>query len=305
MSLQASFKTGSFAQSFTWGLGRRNQLLASCRRCRISNSAQSLAQRRAGIPQSPKRATPKPSQTPISGSRKPAAYEPLNKKLALRTSPTLLYQASSYGHYLFGCYAIGGGLLAAAWFNFRTQFYVQPGGVPQWVPVFTSVGSFMIACGGFWMLFKPQNMVRTISTLPSSSKSGPGSRSLLLQIERTPILPFRRRKLVTVPPGDVTISSHMFNDDAEQKLEATIAEITLREERLRAFAKTNLLTLPFRQAGYWMWRGFMGTRRAFTSEGFHYLHVRGNNRVWKLGKDPAWALDDGKALDKLVKIKLA
>lgn len=48
----------------------------------------------------------------------------------------------------------------------------------------------------------------------------------------------------------------------------------------------------------------MGIRRAFTSEGFHYLHVRGNNRVWKMDKDPAWALDDGKALDKLVKIKL-
>lgn len=125
-----------------------------------------------------------------------------------------------------------------------------------------------------------------------------------MRIERTPILPFKQPKLVTVPPGDVTISSRIFNDDAKQKLEATIAEIARREERLRAFAKTNLLTLPFRQAGYWMWRGFTGIRSAFAREGFHYLHVAGNNRVWKLDKDPAWALDDGKALDKLVKIKL-
>lgn len=147
-------------------------------------------------------------------------------------------------------------------------------------------------------------MVRAISCLPSSAKSGPGSRSLLLQIERTPMLPFKQRKLVTVPPGDVTISSHIFNDDAEQKLEATIAGISRREERLRAFAKTNILTLPFRQAGFWMGRGFMGIRKAFTSEGFHYLHIRGNSRVWKLAKDPTWALDDGKALDRLVKIKL-
>ena len=128
---------------------------------------------------------------------------------------------------------------------------------------------------------------------------------MLLQIERTPILPFKQPKLVTVPTGDVTISSHIFNNNAEQKLEATIAELARREERLRAFAKTNLLTLPFRQAGYWMWRGFMGIRRAFTTYGFHHLHVRGNNRAWKMDKDPAWALDDGKALDKLVKIKLA
>lgn len=147
-------------------------------------------------------------------------------------------------------------------------------------------------------------MVRAISCLPSSAHSGPGSRSLLLQIERTQILPFKQRKLAKVPPSDVTISSPVFNDDAQQKLEATIAEISWREERLRAFAKTNLLTLPFRQAGFWMWRGFVGIRSAFTGGGFHYLHVRGNNRVWKLDKDPAWALDDGKTLDKLVKIKL-
>lgn len=87
-------------------------------------------------------------------------------------------------------------------------------------------------------------------------------------------------------------------------MQATIAGIVRREARLRAFAKTNLLTLPFRQANYWMRRGFVGVRRALSSKGFHYLHVRGNNRVWKLDKDPTWALDDGKALDKLVKIKL-
>ena len=127
---------------------------------------------------------------------------------------------------------------------------------------------------------------------------------MLLQIERTPILPFKQRKPYIVPPGDVTISSPVFNDDAQRKLEATIAEIAWREDRLRAFAKTNLLTLPFRQAGYWMWRAFVGIRSAFTGGGFHQLHVRGNNRVWKLGKDPAWALENGKALDKLVKIKL-
>ena len=147
-------------------------------------------------------------------------------------------------------------------------------------------------------------MVRAISCLPSSANPSLGSRSLLLQIERTSVLPFKQRKLVIVPPGDVTISSPVFNDDAQQKLEAAIAEIAWREERLRAFAKTNLLTLPFRQAGYWIWRGFVGIRSAFTVGGFHHLHVRGNNRVWKMDKDPAWALDDGKTLDKLVKIKL-
>lgn len=147
-------------------------------------------------------------------------------------------------------------------------------------------------------------MVKAISCLPSSARSAPGSRSLLLQIERTQTLPFKQRKLVTVPPFDVTLSSHVFNDDVEQRLKATIAQIARREERIQAFARTNLFTLPFRQAGYWMWRGFVGIRSAFTTDGFYLLHVRGNNRAWKLDKEPAWALDDGKALDRLVKIKM-
>ena len=140
-------------------------------------------------------------------------------------------------------------------------------------------------------------MVRTISCLPPGS----GSRYLRLQIERTPVLPFKQPKCVTVPPGDVTISSHVYHDDAEQQLMAKIAE---RQERLQAFARDSLLTLPFRQLKYWIRRGLLGIQSAFTGGRFHYLHIRGNNRVWKLDKDPAWALDDGRALDQLVKVKL-
>ena len=151
---RASFKTRSLARPLTLGLGRRNQLVASPLKCEISNTARHLSQRRAAAPQISKRATLEADQTLVSGPRKPAAYEPLTHKLALRTSPTLLYQASSYTNYLFGCYAVGIGLLAAGWFNFQTQFYVRPGGVPPWVPRFTSVGSFMIVCGGFYMLLK-------------------------------------------------------------------------------------------------------------------------------------------------------
>ena len=162
-SWQASsrtFRTHSLAPPFARDLGCRNQLFDSFQRPKSSNGAHGSARSKARIPERPQKETPKPSQNLNSGSRKPAAYEPLAEKLALRVSPTLLYRDSSHTSYLFGCYVVGGGLLAAAWFNFQTQFYVQPGGVPSWVPVFTTVGSFMIACGGFWMLLK----VRTIAS---------------------------------------------------------------------------------------------------------------------------------------------
>ena len=155
-SWQPSFKAPSFSQPFArHKKGHNNSnLFGSCQRCRSSSRAQDPAQRRAKTPQRPRKETPKSSRTLLPGSLKPAAYEPLADKLARRASPTLLYRASSYASYLFGCYAAGAGLLAAAWLNYRTLIFVQPGGVPSWVPTFTSVGSFMIACGGFWMLLK-------------------------------------------------------------------------------------------------------------------------------------------------------
>ena len=158
-SWQASFKTNWLAQPFARHLDSPIQLFASYRRSGFSWSAHNLAQRRIGSQPTPRRATSKRSQTPIFASRKPAAYEPLTDKLALRASPTLLYRASSYTNYLFGCYVAGAGLLAAAWSNFQTQNYGQLAGVPPWVPVFVSVGSLMIACGGVWMLFKVKKIV--------------------------------------------------------------------------------------------------------------------------------------------------
>lgn len=157
--------------------------------------------------------------------------------------------------------------------------------------------------GTFQLTVKqPQNMVQRITSVPSPPKAK--SHALLLQIERTPLIPYRKPRITTVPHTDVILSSTLFDSDSERRIEAAIAEIKLREEKLAAFAKTNLMTLPFRQAGFWIWRSFIGLRRAFTSEGFLYLHLKGNNRVWKMDRDPAWALDDGKALDRLVKVKI-
>ena len=154
-SWQANFKTFSLTQPVA-NVAMRNKLYVSCRRLNFSYCVQGLAQRKAGTLRPPQRAIPEPK---LSTSPKHAAYEPLTDKLGLRASPTTLYRASSNANHLFGCYATGGGLLAAAWFNFQTQFYVQPGGVPPWVPYFTNAGSFFIACAGFWMLLRVRKFV--------------------------------------------------------------------------------------------------------------------------------------------------
>ena len=57
---------------------------------------------------------------------------------------------------------VGGFLVAIAGFNFQSQYYVRPGDLPKYVPVFISVGSFMIACGGFWMFLKVRVLINSL-----------------------------------------------------------------------------------------------------------------------------------------------
>ena len=151
-------------------------------------------------------------------------------------------------------------------------------------------------------LNEAQTTIRAISSFPSSSANG--TRSLLLQIHRTPLIPFGHARTVKVPACDVTLSSRLFHDNIEQ-INSARKRIDEREFRLHAFATTNLLTLPMRQTQYWMWRGFLGVKRAFTDENFLYLHIKGYNSKWRLDSDPEFALNDGKALDKLVAVKIA
>ena len=91
----------------------------------------------------------------------------------------------------------------------------------------------------------------------------------------------------------------------QEQIEREYAEIKEKEERANAYSRENggILSLPFRQAGFWLGRGFSGIKKAFTNQGLLKLHVKGNNTSWKLEHRAAWALDEGQALDKLVKVK--
>lgn len=125
----------------------------------------------------------------------------------------------------------------------------------------------------------------------------------MLRIERSKTIPLKAPKDVTVSSRDITISSPLFlGDDAQ--VQAALAKLDRQEAYDSAHDKKSILTLPFRLAGYWMGQGFRALRKAFTNEGFILLHIRGNNRTWKVEKDTAWALDDGKTLDRLVKVKV-
>ena len=86
--------------------------------------------------------------------RKPTAYQSLNEQLATKFEPTLLYRASSYTHYITACYTAGIFFVGVAFYNYNSPNYVELDALPGYIPVFITIGSFMIACIGFWMFLK-------------------------------------------------------------------------------------------------------------------------------------------------------
>lgn len=57
-------------------------------------------------------------------------------------------------------------MVGIAVYNYRSQYFiVKPEDLPAFVPVFITVGSFMIACIGFWMLLKVRIHIAVDSAL--------------------------------------------------------------------------------------------------------------------------------------------
>ena len=142
--------------------------------------------------------------------------------------------------------------------------------------------------------------MRSIRSIPSIQ---PGSRSVLLQIERTKSVPFVTPRTYTVPPRDITISAPLFLG-SDKQIQAEIRELQRQEQRYLYLNKgISPRTYPFRVLGYWTRALFGGVGKAFTNRGLINFHVKGNNLPWKMEIEAAWALEEGRALDEIVRIK--
>ena len=127
---------------------------------------------------------------------------------------------------------------------------------------------------------------------------------LRLQIDNVATLPKFRPKSIVAASSDIIFSEFLFITPIKlSPAEKRAAQ--QQEDRKREREKSRLLTLPFRQASYWMWRGFLSIKKALWKNDFIYVQVKDCNMPFKLDRDAAWALDDGRALDRLVKHRLS
>lgn len=145
---------------------------------------------------------------------------------------------------------------------------------------------------------KPMRIVRAVTALPSSSKSD--AQSLLLQIENVALIPGKGPSSMVVASKDVTLSSSIYSKNNSFSEEDEL-EIRRRKVEIRKLDRVRILTAPFRHLNYLMWRVFKGFKSLIATEGFIYMQIKGKRGSWKISRNSAWALDNGKAIDRLVK----
>lgn len=289
------FRSSQTSQTPRRFLFRQIQPSSPCLRSTFSTTRQYLATK-------PRTAYRTPKTPPRTGKPPPTiSYKPFAQTIAERSEPTLLYQGGSNKIYTAGCYSVG--ILILSWtVHAAGQIYYHP---PPFFNRFLKsmfYGFCVIAVYmGTLFMIRPYRIIQTIQALPVSSK---GVRTLHFRIESARLLPGIRPRTVSVPATDVSISEQLH---AEKHGGVPLHLLDLRSKeagKARRLKEGSIMTLPFRQLRFHLWKGFQGLKGAFTNNPFIYLRAKGYQGSWKLGKGEGWALDEGRALDRILRARV-
>ena len=284
--------------------------------------------------------TPAPTPSPTPSLAKAIDSAPqlgYAQSLARRGAPTTLYEAAPHRMFLFSSYMAGlFGVLAGGvnvWFN----VYNPPEGTAPWIIwSFGAVGICMAALGTRFAMM-PAAVVRSITVLPApaaasaSAAASPASKAkaavsaaagaaaaatataaspaaprVLLEIKarRMSPFPFLPLKRLRVDPGAVLMKARLYNPPPRAPTAAELAAQREADEARRAaerqYELDHIMTAPFRHGAWAAGTILSGIRRGLTGEGFAPLIVNGHR--YKLDITKAYVLDDGRALDRIVRI---
>ncbi|KAI9849598.1 MAG: hypothetical protein M1837_002723 [Sclerophora amabilis] len=281
-------------------LQRLRTQLRSPRRFLSFSPSLSLAAKR-------RRPRPPPTTAPVNAHQAPPPQtQTFAEVLASRSSPTLLYHAPQHTAYILGSYTFGGFCISYAGVNLYTHYLFPPEDLPVWVPIAFGGVCFFMACFGTWLILGPSRIIRSLSAVPKTRASE--SPSLNIQIELLPVLPFfTRPRYQTLPPASVTLSNRLFNPLQSQHARA--AAHSSRKEAVRAqeaemmYERDHIMSAPFRHFSQACFRMVTALRRVWTKEGFTKMRVQGRTAVWRLDGNAGWMLDEGRAVDRLIKVK--
>ncbi|PVH85032.1 hypothetical protein DL98DRAFT_651313 [Cadophora sp. DSE1049] len=263
-----------------------------------------------------KAASPAKASAPKAPTPAPLVYKSYVSSLAEKTHPTHLYEAPSHTVYMLTCYGTAGFCFAYAAISFWSNYVLAPPDLATWVPVALGGVSFLMACLGGWLVLGPARLVKSLIAVPRNVEmikgglvklgGGPIVPELQIEVELKKMFPvpfFPRRKFY-VKPEEIELS-HRFvpvnkkisiQESRERaKLEAT------ENQRLLEYERNHILTSPFRRMSQLTFKMFTELKRVWTREGMMRVDIQ--NQRYKVDISGGWALEGGRALDRLAKIK--
>jgi hypothetical protein len=216
-----------------------------------------------------------------------------------------MFMVTSYG--AAGLFMLYGGYAMFTYYERRDN-------VSVWVPYAFSVGGVLMGAFASWFVLGPAMLIKSITAIPKNvvrslgtAAKGGSIPELQLEVELRKMLPvpfFPARKIyirpheMVLPVSLGTTTSHRLSP-AEMR-RRKVEEEEGRQKELE-YRRNHILTNPFRDMSKAFFSLFINTRRALMRDGFVKLKVK--QRTYKLDISGGWALDNGKALDRLVGMK--
>lgn len=228
--------------------------------------------------------------------------------------------------FLFSSYTAGVTLFGGAAVNSIVNVFNLPEGVPEWVAFPFGFVSVMMAVVGARFAMTPAGVVQTIKVLPavSSASAGPSkatpkplpsatsaispvspSRAQLeVMVRRTTPVPGLPLQRILCEPHEIIMKARMYNRPPPTltPMEQAFADqkTAAQKQAEIEYEKTHIMTAPFRH-GWWALKTFfVSIRQGLTGEGFAPIEVKGVK--YKLDITDGYALDEGRALDRIVQI---
>lgn len=104
------------------------------------------------LPSTPAKQLPLPKPGKFVSIPRDPAYRPFAKSLALRQSPTLLYQVHSQTTFTVGCYIVGAILVAVSVINFYNEYLHPLERTWAYIPTLMAGVCLVMLCLGLWLI---------------------------------------------------------------------------------------------------------------------------------------------------------
>ncbi|KAK0630539.1 hypothetical protein B0T17DRAFT_653949 [Bombardia bombarda] len=275
---------------------------------------------------------PKTTTTTITRAQPPSYAEQLAAK-----GRTLLYEAPSHFWFRTSSFMSGAFCVSYTVYQYWAIYLHPPEGLYWWIPnAFAVICVFMVGMGGYFV-HGTRRIVRSIEAVPArmvkmaatGASSGAATTTtttprasdlarrspVYIEVTTRRVLPFLPPKKMLYRPDEIQLPFRMqgvlegarlrqLQMEQPKSLLAQVRAARAKQEQIekeRKHTLDHIMTAPFRDFAKVVGTAARGMQRAFNREGFTKLKLK--DTEYKLDVSGGWALDDGRALDRLLTVK--